>query len=346
MNVGIIGFGLIGQQRARAIAGLPAHRVAAVYDPDSGRANKLAAEMNYVAVESHRAILERDDVDVVLIAVPHICSRDLVIEALGAGKHVFCEKPLGRDAADCRMILKAAERAGTCLGAGFNYRFYPGIQEAHRRIRNGDIGTVTHMRFIMGHGGRPGMEKEWKTSKELCGGGALLDPGIHILDLVRFLAGPVRSANANLQRTFWNIDVEDNAFVTIETESGSVAQCHISITEWKSTFTLDIFGTEGSVHVHGRGGFYGPHRFQYHRRWGWLEKESAPEPEIRYAPEDVSFRAEMDAYFDRISGKHNEALGTGADGLAALEVIERLYESTPVSGLSGQQTKSHALAGV
>jgi predicted dehydrogenase len=191
------------------------------------------------------------------------------------------------------------------------------------------------MRCVMGHGGRPGMEKEWKTSKEMCGGGALLDPGIHILDLVRHLAGPITKADAQLSRTFWNVDVCDNAFVTLRTASQCIAQCHISITEWKSTFSIEVFGTEGSIHVRGRGGFYGVQRFKENRRWEWLQTDRAPEPEIEYSSEEISFREELRAFLEGIeAGSFPSELGTGEDGLAALQVIDGIYATTPILGLS------------
>ncbi len=334
MNIGIIGLGLIGQQRARAVAALPPHRVVAVFDPEVSRAGKLASELKYDVEPTSNALLTRTDVDVVVVAVPHVYTRDLVIASFRAGKHVFCEKPLGRTAPECEAILAAAAKAGRRLGAGFNYRYYPGVREAYRRIRQGDLGKLTHMRCVMGHGGRPGMEKEWKTSKQMCGGGALLDPGIHIVDLVQHFAGPIVASQAHLSRSFWDIDVCDNAFVTFDTEQSCIAQCHLSITEWKSTFSIDVFGTDGSVHIRGRGGFYGAQRSKFNRRWEWMHPDRPTEAEIQYGSEDVSFRDELGAFLKSIeSGSLPSELGTGEDGLSAIRVIDTVYATTPVMGL-------------
>lgn len=330
MNVGIVGFGLIGQQRARNVAQMPEHRLVAVYDPNQSRASSLQDKIDYATEPSVRCLIGRDDVDVVMIAVPHLYSRDIAVAAFEAGKHVFCEKPLGRDMRDCDAIMRAAERACLRLGVGFNYRFYPGIQEARRRIADGEIGTPTHLRCVMGHGGRPGMEDEWKTSKKVCGGGALLDPGIHILDLIAYLLGPIRDGSASLFRSFWKIDVEDNAFVTLETYSGCAAQAHISITEWKSRFSLDIFGTDGEIRVRGRSGFYGPQTVRYTRRWPWLSADGNAETVTEYPAEDQSFLLETRAFLDSIKGRMSSELAMGEDGRTALALIERLYERAPV----------------
>jgi len=342
LNVGIVGFGLIGQQRARNIAQLPGRRLVAVCDPDRNRASALRDKIDFGIEASYGSLVSRSDIDVVMIAVPHAYAREIAVAAFAQGKHVFCEKPLGVDMRDCDAILRAAERACLRLGVGFNYRFYPGIRDARRRIENGDIGTPTHLRCVMGHGGRPGMQDEWKTSKRLCGGGALLDPGIHILDLIAHLLGPVRGGSASLFRSFWNIDVEDNAFVTLQTDTGCCAQAHISITEWKSRFSLEIFGTDGEICVTGRSGFYGPQTLRFTRRWPWLTDGGEAEQVTEYPSEDTSFLLETKAFLDSIEGKVSKELAMGEDGRTALSLVERLYETTPVVDLGPPSFSSAA----
>lgn len=327
MNIGIIGFGLMGQVRARNLALMPEHRLVAVYDPDQDRAKVLATQMEYSVESSYEALVQRKDIDVVLVAVPHFRARDIVVVALQAGKHVLCEKPLGLNTQESGDILKAARDSGRHLTVGFNYRFYPGIQEARRIIAVGGIGQPTHLRCVVGHGGRPGMEREWKTSKALCGGGVLLDPGIHVIDLIRFLFGEIRSGVAWLSRTFWEIDVEDNAFLILETVGECLAQVHTSITEWKNKFALDIFGRDGYVSVQGRSDFYGPQVVRHGKRWGWLQNPPGEEVVEEYTLEDTSFALEMRAFLNRIAGKEVSDLATGGDGRRALEIIERLYRA-------------------
>ncbi len=342
MNVGIVGLGLMGQQRARNVAQLGQHRLVAVYDPDERRAASLSGEIDYQIESAYQSLVERDDLDVVMIAVPHSKSREIAVAAFQAGNHVFCEKPLGRDMRDCNAIMRAAERACLRLGVGFNYRFYPGIREARRRIANGDLGTPTHLRCVMGHGGRPGMESEWKTSKSQCGGGALLDPGIHIIDLINYLVGPIRDGAASLFRSFWEIDVEDNAFVNLDTEAGCIAQVHISISEWKSVFALDILGTDGEIRVRGRSGFYGAQSIQFVRRWGWMDGNGSGESLTQYPAEDASFLAETGAFLDSIDGTMSDELATGEDGRTALSFIERMYSSTSVRSVGRRALTSSA----
>jgi predicted dehydrogenase len=251
---------------------------------------------------------------------------------------VLCEKPVGLDLTECAEILQA--RPEDCrLATGFNYRYYPGIQHARKLIDSGAIGTLTHVRCVLGHGGRPGYEKEWKTSKELCGGGALLDPGIHAIDLLRHLAGEWRDVAVVLNRSFWPIDVEDNAFVLAALKSGATAQMHISITEWKSRFSLDFAGTDGAIAVTGRSGFYGPQAVRYTKRWPWLH--AGPEDEVIEFPlEDETFAKELADFCNWIETGDRGQLATGEDCLAALRIIGQIYEMYPVKGVAQMELQT------
>lgn len=328
MNFGIIGFGLMGQRWARELFLMPGHSLVAVYDPDAEKSRSLLSHMEYFAEPSYEKLLGRDDIDVVIIAVPHFKIHDITVSALQAGKHVLCEKPLGLNTKESGDIIQTVQTTGLHLCAGFNYRFYPGIQYIRRIISMGRIGKPTHLRCVLGHGARPGYNTEWKTQKSLCGGGALLDPGIHIIDLIRFLLGDVKAGALYALNTYWNnIDVEDNAFVILKTESGLWAQLNISFVEWKNRFSLEIFGSDGYVNVQGRYGSYGPQVVRLGRRWGWLETPPQSEVVTEFGSEDRSLSLEMQAFCNRIAGKEDDTSSRAEDGKRALEIVERLYKA-------------------
>jgi predicted dehydrogenase len=342
MKVGLIGCGLMGRNRARALSTIGGHTLAGVFDPDGQRSRKIASDSSAEVMESWQAVTERPDIDAVLVAVPHRHSREICIAALHSGKHVLCEKPLGLSVRESDEIL-AAVRPGQVLAVGFNYRFYPGIQLARKLLQQGQIGELTHVRAALGHGARPGYEREWKTSKLECGGGALLDPGIHMLDLVQFFAGEIHSADAMLSRVFWPIDVEDNAFVNIRAGESRLAQLHISITEWRSRFAFDLFGTAGYIKVRGRCGFYGPQVVRQNTRWPWLESPEREESRWEFPLEDTSFAAELAAFFNAIETGHRGDLATGQDGLEAMKIIEFLYSATPIQEPSATANAAAAI---
>ena len=320
----------MGKQRGRSLKYLPGPpRVEAVYDVDRPSADKLAHELGCVVAGSVEELLQRPGIGVVIVAVPHWLAKQTTIAALRAGKHVLCEKPLGLSGEEAAEVVSEAEARGLHLTPGFNYRYYPGFRAAARAVREGRIGKLTHIRCEMGHGARPGYDQEWKTKKALCGGGALLDPGVHMIDLIRHIAGEIQGGGGVLFRSFWNIDVEDNAFVHLETERGCIVQMHISITEWRSRCALDLFGQDGCVQVRGRSGFYGAQTMRVKNRWDWLEPKVAEE-NCEFAAEDLSFAEEMKEFWQRLEGKEVQELASGDDGRRALEVVERIYQTCPI----------------
>jgi len=323
MNFGIIGFGLMGQQRLRALDTI-GHRVCAVYDPSSAQLAKLPHNAAIEVASSTDTLLANPEIEAVVIAVPHHITESSCVAAFQAGKHVFCEKPVGRTAEECRSIL-SAKPEHLHLGVGFNYRHYPGVRQMKSAIDAGDLGAVTHMRFVLGHGGRPGYEKEWKTSRQLCGGGALFDPGIHAIDLIRFLMGEIEDASATLFRTFWETDVEDNAFLNFQVRGSRHVQAHISTTEWKNRMAIDIFGTDGSIQLRGRSGFYGAQKVRYTRRWGWMQQPPVEETLTEYPREDKSFAEELRLFIDRVQRLAAPGLADSADAFKALQIVEGLY---------------------
>lgn len=328
IGFGIIGAGLMGKHRANALLNIEGVELRSAFDPDRERAAALPGPAAGFGVESsYQAVLERKDVDAVVIAVPHFLAAEMVEAAFQAGKHVLCEKPLGRNTRECWRAL-SVKPTDKVFCAGFNYRYYPAIREAKRLIGEGVLGELTHMRFMLGHGGRPGMEKEWKVSRELCGGGALLDPGIHAIDLVRHLAGDVEEASASLFRSFWPIDVCDNAFVQLRTAGNRHAQLHVSITEWKSRFAMELCGTNGMLEIRGRSGTYGAQRFLLTPRWHWLDKTAKTPEFVHYPPEDTSFAAEVRAFVNAIGGQVDPAMATALDAVAALELVDSIYEAS------------------
>lgn len=323
MNIGIVGFGLIGQQRAGDIKRLKGHKLAAVCDINLDCLKKLQEEYGYEIESGWEPLVSRKDLDVVIVAVPHYLAREISVKALDCGKHVLCEKPMGRNLAESQQIIDAARRNKKMLEPGFNYRFYPGILKLRQLLKDNAVGRVTHVRCVLGHGGRPGMKNEWKTSKELCGGGALLDPGVHAIDLFRFLFGEIVEGTALFENFFWGLDVEDNAFLILKTQSGQIISAHFSITEWKSLFRMEVFGTDAYVSLEGRSKTYGHQRIKLGSRWFW--QKNLEEQKWEYPGNDNSFLEELNAFFGKINGIDNQPLASPEDGLVAMNIIENLY---------------------
>jgi predicted dehydrogenase len=322
MNVGIIGFGLMGKQRADDINKLEVFDLKSVYDKDFKNVAEYNKTNGFKIAKNPNEIINDSEIELIILSVPHFLIKDFALKILHNNKHLLCEKPLGRKIDEANEIIKSMH--GALLEPGFNYRYYDGIKKIKELITDKKIGNVHSMRCVLGHGGRPGMEKEWKLDKELCGGGALLDPGIHIIDLSRFLFGEIQSGFLSQQNGFWDTNVEDNVFVILEA-SGTKISLNISLTEWKSLFRMEIFGDEGAIYFSGRSKSYGPQKVRLIKRWFWdnnVKDEFWEFPNI-----ENSFQNELEDFFHVIKGEKSNIMASPQDGFRAIEIIETLYNS-------------------
>lgn len=347
MKVGIIGCGIIGSRRASVILQSRDDKVVMVADIDESRAKNLAAEIGCVATRDWQEVMDRNDIDTVIISTTNNWLAPISISALKRGKHVLCEKPLGRNVRESAEIRAAAQGNGVVLKTGFNHRHHPAIQKAHRLVEVGTIGKPYYVKCTYGHGGRPGYEKEWRASKDICGGGELLDQGVHVVDLFRWFLGDFEETFGYIPTCYWDMEVEDNAFALFRTAKGQIGSMHTSWTQWKNRFTFEVCGEAGYIIVDGLGGSYGTETLRIGKRKIQSEdrksenekREStvfgfrfdylggAPNEEvIEFPGPDISWEEEWKEFLSAI--KENRApLGNGQDGLEANRMIEAVYRS-------------------
>jgi predicted dehydrogenase len=148
-------------------------------------------------------VLSNPDVEVVNIAAPNHLHRAIAEKAARAGKHIFCEKPVGRNPQETAAIERAARAAGVITFVGYNYRWAPLVQYARQLIERGDLGRLTHYRgrFFVGYGGNPHSVLSWRFQKDLAGLGTLGDLMSHVIDMAHLIAGPIQRVVGN-QETF------------------------------------------------------------------------------------------------------------------------------------------------
>jgi predicted dehydrogenase len=325
LSVAIVGAGRIGQIRAGVVRRCDRAVLAAVADTDIVRAEKLADGTSVEASSDWKSVVARDDVDAVVVSTPTKFHADITIAALEAGKHVLCEKPLGRNMDEAQRMFDAACASERLLKTGFNYRHMGHVLKAKELLDNQVLGPLHFLRSRYGHGGRPGYEKEWCTDGDLSGGGVLLEQGIHLFDLVRHFLGEPSQLVAQTQRFYWNFpQVEDNSFCVIQTAAGQVAQIHVSWTQWVNIFELEIFGRDGYLRLEGRDGHYGPQRLTWGKR---KPDHGRPAEEIfEFATPDDYWTREWDEFHTAIEGAR-ELAGSASDGLRAQQLIEAAYDS-------------------
>lgn len=235
--------------RAAAIAHLRWCRLVSVADVDVARARAMAERYGASVDMDWRTLVRRTDIEAVIVSTPPALHQKMCVEALENGKHVLCEKPLARSPAEGRAMVETAERVDRLLATGFNYRFYPAIATARRVLDSGRIGQLDHIRSFDGHPGGAEFTHPWVHDPAVMGGGALLDNGMHIVDLTRYFLGEVAEVQGFTTEHVWHFDrCEDNAFALLRSTDGKVATLQASWSEWRSyRFWIEIYGTLGCI---------------------------------------------------------------------------------------------------
>ncbi len=326
LKVAVIGCGLIGKRRAAQVAKDFDSQLVFVVDVDQKNGEALQSLYNCRYISEWPQVAASPEIDAVIVSTPNHLLAEIAVCALGHGKHVLVEKPLGRNVSESLAMLTAAQNSPhfLVLKTGFNHRFHPAIAKAKQLVDAGAIGDLLTIRARYGHGGRPGMEKEWRASKTMCGGGELLDQGVHVIDLIRWFAGDFVQLYGMAETQFWNMDVEDNAYVIAKTEKNVNALFHVSWTNWRNIFSFEIFGSNGYLNINGLGGSYGTETLEI-----GIRKPEGGKPDItllEYPGEDLSWELEWIEFKNAILEKR-KPLGNGEDGLRANLVIEAINKS-------------------
>jgi predicted dehydrogenase len=337
LRIALVGCGAIGQLRAEAVArlgGSRAFRLSVVSDIDANRGRALAERFGASFTSDWHAAL-RDAVDAVIISTPPPLHAEMCVKALERGKHVLCEKPLARNPAECRRIIDAATNAGCHLATGFNYRFYPAILTARQTLDSGRIGELDHIRSYAGHPGGSEFTHPWVHDVNVMGGGALVDNGIHILDLTRYFLGEVAEVKGFRTGHVWKYaGCEDNAFALLKSPEGKIAALQASWSEWRGyRFWIELFGTQGCVRAS-----YPPMFAQvtwFERPGNRAQRESFLYPGFQLQERLRSYRwtivrsfvEELSAFGRTLADERTHA-ATGLDGMRATEIAHAVYQSS------------------
>lgn len=319
-GVAIIGGGLIGQKRARALG--PA-RLVVCADIELARAATLAAAApGCRATADWREAVQDPAVSIVIVATLHDSLTEIATGAVAAGRHVLVEKPAARRQAELAGLSRLAADKGCLVRVGFNHRYHRALQKARELVTSGALGPLMFIRARYGHGARVGYDKEWRADPKISGGGELIDQGPHVIDLARWFLGEFTDVSGLATTLFWTMPVDDNGFLLLKTADQKVAFLHVSCTEWKNLFSFEIYGRDGKIDISGLGGSYGIERLAFYK----MRPEMGP-PETtiwEYPMADNSWDVEFAEFLDDIRLQRQPSAGI-QDAVAALEVIETIY---------------------
>jgi predicted dehydrogenase len=328
LGFAIVGCGLIGRKRAMNLQGA---RLLYACDLDSARASNLAAiAPGCHPITDFRQALADPAVNAVIVATLNAALAPIAVAAVRAGKHVLVEKPGALNAIQLRTIQAVAAETGVCVRVGYNHRYHPALQKARALIDSGALGPLMFLRGRYGHGGRKGYDREWRSDPALSGGGELIDQGVHLIDLATWYLGDVSTVEGHASTYFWDMKVDDNAFLSLRTAGGQTAWLQVSCTEWKNLFSLEIYGRDAKLAIDGLGGSYGVERLSFYKM---LPEMGPPETTIfEYPRGDESWSIEGREFLEDIRSGREPSPGL-RESIRTLEIVEDIYRKSgyPVS---------------
>lgn len=318
VRLGLVGCGNMGRSLVRHASELDNASVSAVSDVTEERRNDAAAEFSAAGIADYHELIDRDDVDAVVVATPGGYHREVVEYAASVGKPIFSEKPLATTVADCDAMIKAVEKAGVKNMVGQVCRYHPTHRRMKQMIADGPLGPVLAMYVARLGGGWGDSHPAWRYSYKLSGG-TLMEVNAHELDFMIWLAGPVKRVYAvGGQMLEKGIDYPDVAMVSMTFESGAVGVMHSSNITQLGTYEARFDCMDGSAVVQKL--FGGP--IAYKLRDGSDAAEVTPEEMKVEAP----VKGEMRAFVDAIVNDTTPPI-TFQDGRNVVAVAEAAYKS-------------------
>ena len=334
MKFGLIGAGSIGQLRADAIRRARATSLVAVGDLNETRAKAVAPGAKFYADPMH--LIADREVEAVVISTPPQFHEDLAVAALRAGKHVLVEKPMAAAVDACRRMVEAAQENKRLLTVGFNHRYFPPLKVLRDVVQSGQLGELRHVRAYAGHMGLQEFKAPWMYDANVMGGGALMDNGIHILDLCRYVMGDFREVYGHTLNDTWKLGgAEDNAMALFKSDKGVVCSLHASWTEWKGyRFHIEAFGDRGMARA-----YYAPLMstvITMDKPGGarTIKRDFYPANIVREKLKGwqtttvAALTEELDDFVELAEGRSGSGrIATGIDGLRSIEVGKAVYAS-------------------
>jgi len=324
-NIGIIGYGKMGIIRHNAIKENGLGQVIAISEPN------ITENQGNLPNLSNDEIINHPKIDIVIVCTPNFLNKELTIKALNAGKHVFCEKPPAFTAADVKEIQQAEKSSkGKKLMYGFNHRHHDSIIRMKEIVDNGKFGKILWMRGRYGKSVTDDYFDQWRAKKELSGGGIVIDQGIHMLDLFRYLGGDFDTVKAEVSNQYWKGDTEDNAFIILKnSKTGLVASLHSTMTQWRHLFSLEVFMEKGYMVLNG----LITSSMSYGEEVLSIAKNRSTAPAATWKDEvktqyltNNSWRYEMEHFFNAIKNNTEIKIGNSNDALKIMQIIDEIYK--------------------
>lgn len=315
IRAAIVGLGFWGRNLVSSVQGISEKiKITKGTTRTLDKAQDFAKEQTFELVSSYEELLADTEVDAVLLATPHSAHLPQIQAAAAAGKHIFVEKPITLYKQNSEAAAQAARDAGVVLAVGQNRRFHPSYWEMQKRIKSGQIGTILH---IEGNFSAPGIDSyrpgSWRVDPNECPAGGLTGMGIHILDSIIDLCGPIETVYAQSFAKVYDAGIDDSTSVLMRLQSGASAYLGTSTaTAW--CYMFRIFGDQGWGEIQNREG----NKFVYVSRGG--EREDI---DFGVYPWELT---ELEAFVDAIAGTASYPV-TEYDFIHSTAVLRAIVDS-------------------
>jgi predicted dehydrogenase len=331
LNVGIAGYGVVGKRRRHFIDLDPRLKLTAVCDRVFSENGIFEDGVHFA--QNYKTLLD-NELDILFVCMTNDIAPDATIAGLKKGLHVFCEKPPGRDVSDIARVIEAENlNPNLKLKYGFNHRYHDSIRDALKLVKSGELGNVINLRGIYGKSKFVsfGQNSDWRTNREIAGGGILLDQGIHLVDLIRLFAGDdFTDINSFISNSFWNHNIEDNAYALMRTAGGVVAMLHSTATQWRHRFSLEVTLERGSISLSGilsGSKSYGAETMTV--AYAADDDQGDPKEVTTQYNDDLSWADEIKEFTEAVIEDKPITNGSSKEALKTMELVYQIYCADP-----------------
>ncbi|WP_348863801.1 Gfo/Idh/MocA family oxidoreductase [Neorhizobium sp. Rsf11] len=326
MKYGIIGYGGMGAIRHNAMRAIGQNVAHKIYEI------RPVPEFRDLLVDDYRKIIDDPEIEAVIICTPNFLNKKLTIEALKAGKHVFCEKPPAFNGTEMEEIIEVEDQANRVLMYGFNHRHHGGSIKIRETIESGEYGRVLWLRGRYGKSVDENYFGNWRANKELAGGGILLDQGIHMLDLFLQIGGDFDEMHAFVSNLYWKLPgIEDNVFAIFRNStSGTCASLHSTMTQWRHLFSFEVFLERGYMVLNGLktpSGTYGAEALSIAKNRSNAPAATWEDEEVHRYDVDQSWEREMANFVAAVNGTVTPRSRDSFEALRVMRMIDRIYDN-------------------
>jgi len=354
LQVGIVGYGVVGQRRRYFIDRHPALNTVAVCDVRFQKGGsmvdgaKIKYTYNLLENQAHAKkltgktgdgvqyfnnysdMIEQCNLDILFVCVPNYLAPEVTITGLGNNLHVFCEKPPGRTVDDMKRVISVEKKHSDLkLKYGFNHRYHGSVKKTKEIIDSNKYGDIINFRGVYGKSSIVPFTGQWRAEKKYSGGGILLDQGIHMLDMFRYFCGDFEEVKSFVSNGYWGHNVEDNAYALMRDMKGRIAFIHSSATQWQHSFRLEITLEKAFLELSGilsGSKSYGEEKLLIVPKQEESINGSLSEERIQFL-EDNSWKDEIAEFVDLIINNNPVIQGNSYDALKVMELVHQIYEA-------------------